>query len=29
MPYAEWKEKYQSEASADQTAAFEVNRPDH
>ncbi len=23
MPYAEWKEKYQSEASPDQKAAFE------
>lgn len=30
MPYGEWKEKYQSEASAEQVAAFEGNRPkDH
>jgi hypothetical protein len=30
MPYGEWKEKYQREASPDQVAAFEVNRPkDH
>lgn len=29
MPYAEWKEKYQSEATAEQKAAFEVNKPDH
>ncbi len=29
-PYAEWREKYQSEASADQLASFEENRPkDH
>lgn len=27
MPYAEWKEKYQTEANADQKAAFEVNKP--
>ncbi|NVK33353.1 MAG: DUF1244 domain-containing protein [Rhodobacteraceae bacterium] len=27
MPYAEWKEKYQREATADQKAAFEVNKP--
>ncbi len=30
MPYADWRAKHQSEASADQKAAFEVNRPkDH
>ncbi|NRG17313.1 DUF1244 domain-containing protein [Rhizobiales bacterium] len=29
MPYSEWKDKYQSEASAEQKAAFEVNKPQH
>ncbi|MBY4894517.1 DUF1244 domain-containing protein [Rhodobacteraceae bacterium N5(2021)] len=29
MPYAEWREKYQTEATAEQKAAFEVNKPDH
>ncbi|OAN78934.1 alkaline phosphatase [Jannaschia sp. EhC01] len=29
MPYAEWRDKYQTEASAEQKAAFEVNKPDH
>ena len=30
MPYDEWREKYQTEASADKKAAFEENRPkDH
>jgi hypothetical protein len=29
MPYAEWKSKYQSEATADQKAAFEKSHPDH
>ena len=30
MQYGEWKEKYQWEASSDQLAAFETNRPkDH
>ena len=30
IPYGEWKEKYQREASSDQLAAFETNRPkDH
>lgn len=29
MPYAEWKAKYQTEASADQKAAFEASKPDH
>lgn len=29
-PYADWQAKYQKEASVDQLAAFEVNRPkDH
>ena len=27
MPYAEWKDKYQKEASADQLAAFGQNKP--
>lgn len=27
MPYAEWKEKYQREATAEQLAAFEHSRP--
>ena len=29
MPYAEWKEKYQDEATAGQQAAFEKAHPDH
>lgn len=29
MPYAEWREKYQSGASEAQKAAFEKNRPDY
>jgi len=29
MPYAEWKEKYQKEATPDQQAAFEATRHDH
>lgn len=30
MPYAEWQAKYQQEATAEQKAAFEKNRPqDH
>jgi hypothetical protein len=30
MPYAEWQALHQTEASADQKAAFEANRPkDH
>ncbi|MBF9044512.1 DUF1244 domain-containing protein [Rhodobacterales bacterium HKCCE4037] len=29
MPYSEWKAKYQTEANADQKAAFEENKPDH
>ncbi|CCE97341.1 conserved hypothetical protein [Sinorhizobium fredii HH103] len=27
MPYDEWRERYQSDASAEQKAAFERNRP--
>ena len=29
MPYAEWKAKYQEEATAGQQAAFEKAHPDH
>jgi hypothetical protein len=29
MPYGDWKTKYQSEASAEQKAAYEVAKPDH
>lgn len=29
MPYAEWREKYQTEATPDQKAAFAESRPDH
>ncbi len=29
MPYNEWREKYQTPASADQQAAFERNKPQH
>ncbi|MCR9214571.1 MAG: DUF1244 domain-containing protein [Proteobacteria bacterium] len=29
MPFPEWKSKYQTEATAEQKAAFEVNKPDH
>jgi hypothetical protein len=29
MPFAEWKAAYQTEASADQKAAFEASKPDH
>ena len=29
MPYGEWRERYQAEATAEQQAAFEKNRPDH
>ncbi len=28
MPYGDWKTKYQSEASAEQKAAYEVAKPD-
>ena len=27
MPYSEWKDKYQGEASAEQLAAYEANKP--
>ena len=27
MPYSEWKSKHQREASAEQLAAYEVNKP--
>lgn len=27
MPYSEWKDKYQQEASADQLSAFEQSKP--
>lgn len=29
MPYSEWKDKYQTEASDAQKAAFERNKPEH
>ncbi|POF31054.1 DUF1244 domain-containing protein [Roseibium marinum] len=29
MPYDDWKTKYQAEASADQKAAFDKNKPQH
>ena len=29
MPYAEWKAKYQNEATAEQQEAFEKAHPDH
>ncbi len=29
MPYDEWKRRYQKEATAEQLAAYEINRPDH
>lgn len=29
MPYDDWKARYQSEASAEQKAAFEKNKPQH
>ncbi|MES0881386.1 DUF1244 domain-containing protein [Roseibium sp. SCP14] len=29
MPYDEWKTKYQTEATAEQKAAFEKNKPQH
>ena len=29
MPYEEWRAKHQSEASAEQKAAFEKNKPAH
>lgn len=27
MPYDDWKQKYQKEASSEQLAAFEINKP--
>ncbi|MEL7529539.1 MAG: DUF1244 domain-containing protein [Pseudomonadota bacterium] len=29
MPYGEWKDKYQTEATAEQKAAFNENKPQH
>lgn len=29
MPYDEWRERYQTEASQDQKLAFESSKPDH
>jgi len=29
MPYEEWKARYQSEASAEQRATFEIAKPGH
>jgi hypothetical protein len=29
MPYGAWKDKHQSEASAEQKAAFKESHPDH
>ncbi len=29
MPFSEWREKYQTEANADQQAAFEVSHQKH
>ncbi len=29
MPYAEWKAKYQTEATAEQKAAYKLSHPDH
>lgn len=29
MPYGEWRDKYQTEATAEQKAAFEKNPPQH
>ena len=29
MPYAEWRDKYQTEATDAQKAAFEASKPDH
>ncbi len=29
MPYSEWKDKYQTEATDAQKAAFELNKPEH
>lgn len=29
MPYSQWRDKYQTEATADQKAKFEANPPQH
>ena len=29
MPYDDWKAKYQTEATPEQKASFEINKPDH
>jgi len=29
MPYDEWRDRYQIEATPEKQAAFEINRPDH
>ena len=29
MPFAEWRDKFQTEASAEKLAEFAANRPDH
>ena len=29
MPYSEWKEKHQGQASPEQIAAYEASKPDH
>lgn len=29
MPYEDWRDRYQTEATAEQKAAFESNKPDH
>ncbi len=29
MPFAEWRDKFQTEASAEKLADFATNRPDH
>ena len=29
MPYAQWKEKHQAQASAEQIAAYESSKPNH
>ena len=29
MPFNEWRDRYQTEASPEQKAAFEENKPDH
>ncbi len=29
MPYSEWKDRYQAEASAEQLKNFEASKPDH